>query len=747
MDFDKKSTAKIDKILAEAYKEGRDMLYEFEVYGILKTVGLKVPQYAFVKRASQISEKVLKKFGQSAVIKVVSPQIAHKQKVGGVKIIHGLSFQNVQSTIKNMVSEIYSNYKEGERPQIEGFLLTEFIQFTQALGYEVLIGFKLDPAFGPVLTLSKGGDDAEFFAKYYDPANLIIPPFDFGQSLNLLQTLNIRHKFKAIGHSEYLELMAEASSIISNLAYKYSYIPKEKPEFVITEMDINPFVITKDHKFIAVDGFARFAPYGVKPYSSGMNEENLDLFFRPKGVAVIGVSADMRKQSMAREIAYQLCDLGRDDLYFVNAKGGEIEFGGRKYELHKSFSEIKNNVDLIVYAAPAQFILDFLHELPQDSPKAVILISGIPSDIKYSDFKVQLDAAKPKGTRIIGPNCIGVFHAADEKNKGLNTFFIDEKRLEVKSSVRSNTALLTQSGALAITVIDKMKVSKLFMAVVSFGNKYDVNIIDLVSYFAEETGIDLISIYLEGLDAGEGRSFYELAKTVSKPIIVYKSGKTEAGARAAASHTASMSGSYEVFKATCLQAGVILAEKIEDYEDYMKAFSMLSRKIPSGNRVAGILNAGFESTVGADELNNLKQAVLTQSTVEKLKKIDKHGLIDISSSFLDITPSSDDNVFAGYVETVLQDENVDCVLVAIVPHTNALKADPASCHDSDSLAMQLAGMAAKYKKPIVVSVNAGFYYQELVTIIEESGLPVYGDVRSAIKSLDRFVTYHLDRKR
>lgn len=744
MYFSKEIIDDINKIISRAYAEGRDMLYEFEVYGILKRIGLSVPEYVLVENASQIYEKLLQKFKESVVLKVVSPQIIHKQKVGGVKIVHDL--QQVQNIARGMLEEVLSEFGGDSKPIIVGILIEEFIPFTQGLGYETLFGFKEDQAFGPVLTLSKGGDDAEFFAKHYDPANLIIPPIDFNQALKLVHSLNIRHKFEAIGHAEYLEYMAKTASLLSCLAFTWSTVADDKPEFVIKEMDINPFVISKDHRFVAVDGFAKIAI--ASPNSHAMPEirmENLEKYFRPRGIAVIGVSADMGKQSMGREIAHMLHDMGRKDIYLVNAKGGKINLEGSEYHLYTSLKEIEENIDLAVYAAPARFIVDFIRELPQNGPKAVVVISGIPSDMKYTDFTTQLDGILPKDTRIIGPNCIGVFHAPDQQSCGINTFFLDEKRLEVKSSVTSNTALLTQSGALAITVIDKMKVSRLFNTVVSFGNKYDVKITDLVAYFAQDSAIDVISLYVEGLDPLEGRGLFELAKTVRKPIIAYKSGKTEAGARAAASHTASMTGSYEVFKAACLQSGIILADKIEDYEDYMKAFSLLSRKIPAGNRVAGVLNAGFESAVGADEIHNLKQAKLTDKTIEKLRKLDQHGLVDVSSSFLDVTPSADDRMFAGFVEAVLQDENVDCVFVANVPHSHALKSDPVTCHDPDSLANLLADMAKRYNKPIVISVNAGRYYQELTTIFEESGLPVYSDVRSAIKSLDRFVSYYAGR--
>jgi acyl-CoA synthetase (NDP forming) len=328
----------------------------------------------------------------------------------------------------------------------------------------------------------------------------------------------------------------------------------------------------------------------------------------------------------------------------------------------------------------------------------------------------------------------------------LNTIFIDEKKLEIKSSDFSNTVLLTQSGALAVTEIDKLSNSRSFKAVVSFGNKYDVKITDLLAHFAEEQSIAVIALYIEGMEAGEGRQFYELARRIKKPIIVYKSGKTEAGARAAASHTASMSGSYDVFRASCLQAGVIIAENIEDHYDYVKAFSLLAQRIPRGNRVAGVVNAGFESTVGADELKNLSQVQLSPATIAKLNVINKQGLVDTSTPFLDITPMADDKTYAAFVEAVLQDDNVDSVFVAIVPHAVYIKTTAETCHDEDGIANLLVQLNQKYKKPMVVSVNGGRYYQDFVTILEESGLPVYNDIRSAIKSLDKFVTFHTKNK-
>jgi 3-hydroxypropionyl-CoA synthetase (ADP-forming) len=230
------------------------------------------------------------------------------------------------------------------------------------------------------------------------------------------------------------------------------------------------------------------------------------------------------------------------------------------------------------------------------------------------------------------------------------------------------------------------------------------------------------------------------------PIVAYKGGRTEAGARSAASHTASMSGSYEVFSSACRQAGVILAQTMEEYYDLVRTFSLLALRPPAGNRVAGVVNAGFESTVGADELKGLSQAILSEATRGRLNEINRSGLVDTSTPFLDITPMSNDRMYADYVEAVMTDPGVDCVFVAVVPHAVTLKTVPETCRDADALAPLLVSLAGRHGKPMVVSVNAGRYYADFVSVLEEGGLPVYSDIRSAISSLDTFVSFGLKRK-
>jgi acyl-CoA synthetase (NDP forming) len=734
----------VDNVFDQANEEGRSILFEHEVYQILNGIGLDIPKYHFLKVSEEVTADILSSFGDEVIVKIVSSDIAHKQKVGGVKKVKNYEPLFVQFVLEKMKEEVLSHYSEENKPQINGFLIVELVDFKQSIGYEILLGVKDDPSFGPVVTLSKGGDDAEFFAKYYDKANLLLPQLSYEEAQNITNKLNIKHKFKSIGHEEYLDFIAKAASVISSLAHHYSYIHGERPKYFIKTMDINPFVITKDNRFIAVDGYIEFEKAAdSKKYLPHVNTLNIKSFFNPKGIAVIGVSSDPTKYSMGREIARLLHDLRRDDLYCVNMRGGEAVLGNQTYTLYESIEDIPADIEMVVYAAPAKHITSFFANLKGKGPKSVVLIPGISQDIDYNSFTEELNKVIPTDVRIIGPNCMGVFYGEDEHQLGVNTLFIDEERLHLAVSEHSNTALLTQSGGMAITLIDKMPNAPIFKSIVSFGNKYDVKITDLIKYFNEDAQIKVIALYIEGFAPGEGRVFYDLMKEVHKPVIVYKSGRTDVGAKAAASHTAAMTGDYDVFEAACKQAKVLLIDDTEAYHDSVKAFALLANKKVTGNKVAGVLNAGFEATVASDELGILEPAIFSKATQERIDSINKLGLVNTSMSILDVTPMTDDILFKDFIEAALQDDAVDCVFVGIVPHVENIKATPNTCNDENSLANLIVRLTKKYDKPLVVSVNGGEYYGDFVDIMEKAGIPVYADVRAAVKSLERFVKYHL----
>ena len=148
--------------------------------------------------------------------------------------------------------------------------------------------------------------------------------------------------------------------------------------------------------------------------------------------------------------------------------------------------------------------------------------------------------------------------------------------------------------------------------------------------------------------------------------------------------------------------------------------------------MAGVVNAGLEATMGADILNELTPAALTPETVETLRTLNVQGLVNVETPFLDLTPMTDDTLYTQFIEAVLSDPNVDCLFVGIVPHVDTLKTVEDNYLDADAIGPLLVDVFRKTNKPVVVSVNAGRHYQELVRYLEENGLPVFSDIRSAI---------------
>jgi 3-hydroxypropionyl-CoA synthetase (ADP-forming) len=129
--------------------------------------------------------------------------------------------------------------------------------------------------------------------------------------------------------------------------------------------------------------------------------------------------------------------------------------------------------------------------------------------------------------------------------------------------------------------------------------------------------------------------------------------------------------------------------------------------------------------------------------VRRLEKINTHGLVNLATSFLDVTPMTNDKMFGDFLDALLADPGVDCAFVAVVPHVENLKTTDAECRDEDAVASRLIAASRRHGKPVVVSVNAGIHYQGMVKHFEEGGLPVFSDIRSAITALDSFVGYHV----
>ncbi len=735
-----------ERILEAAFDQGRQMLLEHEVYAILESMGLSVPVHSVVTDEGQVNDDMLSGFSSNnIVVKVISEEVGHKAQMGGVQIVP-IDTETVRSAVRTMMQ-----YFGKKGIAIEGILLVQWIGYSPELGNEVLLGFRESETFGPVISLSKGGTDAEYFAEHFSPPNLILAPIDEQWARGLLESTHIYQKYLGHGLSQYVDCMVQAAVLFSDLALGFSNYFESQSRFVMTEFEVNPFVFTPDRQFVALDGLARFELRSKHAVNiAAKPKESIKPFFEPKGIAVVGVStSDASKPGNI--IFGNLINLARGDVYAVNPKGGELETDGRTWPVYTTVDTITDNVDLAIITVPAGAAYAVVESCAKKAVKAIILIPGGFSEVdRYRDVEEKiLEMSREKGFRIMGPNCLGIIYAGNEQSQGINSFFVPEEKFSINFEKDTHVALLTQSGALGIIEIENLKNAISPKVIVSYGNQLDVDPCDLVHYFQDDPMVGVIGCYIEGFKAHAGRKFFNIAARSKKPVIVYKAGRTEAGRQATQSHTASIAGEYEVAKAAMKQAGLIVADTMIDHGELVKTFALLNDFKVGGNRLAVIANAGYEKTIAADNLGHMKLAEFDEASRSALEKILPPMVLP--DPLLDLTPMADDATFEGCIRTVLASDAVDALLISIVPQSALLHTTDAEIQENkDNIAARIIRLVHQYKKPTVVSVNvisgADAVYNNLGKTLDSGGVPTFLTANRAMFCLNAFVRFRMLRQ-
>ncbi len=736
----------IENIIEKAHIDGRKTLFEHEVYFVLEEMGMHTPPHILVHEASNISNSTLAIFNsEKVVLKIVSKEITHKRDAGGVRIIYkDLNF--IKYTFNQMIKE----FDEKGVP-VEGILLVDFINYSQELGNENLLGFRESEAFGPVISFSKGGIDAEHFAKNFSLPNLILSPIDRRWAQALLESTKIQDKYISEGKTDYILKIVDAGIKLSALSTSFSNYFKKDTQFTIKEFEINPFVFTPEDDFIAIDGFASFDLKEKDQIIPDIqSKKSLTSFFKPNGIAIVGISANDKTKS-GNIIAKNIVNMKRDDLYCINKNGGTIKINGRSYPLDKSLMDVGRPIDLVIISVPAEQTVSIVEECAQKKVKAIVLIPGGFSEIqKNVEIEEKILAiCRAHDIRIIGPNCLGIVYAGDKNNQGINTFFVPEEKFHINDRNNSDVAILSQSGALGITEIYNLRNAISPMVVVSYGNQLDVDPGDLINYFEDDPSVNVIGCYIEGFKKGAGRKFFNCASKIKKPIIVYKAGRTAAGRKATESHTASIAGEYEVAKAAMKQAGLIVADTMIDHGDFIKTFALLKDFNVTGNRVAIIANAGYEKTYAADNLGNLVLSSFDSKTMETLTQLLPSYVK--ADPLLDLTAMASDEMFEKCIETVLKSSSVDGLFISIVPYSADIHTtDDEIDRENENIAARIVRIVHKYKKPAVVSVNvvsgSDAVYNKIGQILDSGGVPTFLTARRAMICLNEFIRYSLAKE-
>ncbi|MEM2420051.1 MAG: CoA-binding protein, partial [Candidatus Bathyarchaeia archaeon] len=358
----------------------------------------------------------------------------------------------------------------------------------------------------------------------------------------------------------------------------------------------------------------------------------LDAFFNPRSVAVVGATKKINKAGhviFKNFVENKRRGIFKGEVYPVNPHEDYI----LGFPCYPKLTKIVGELDLVVIVVPANVVPEIMEDAAAKRVKAVVIISSGFGEVGNHELEREVVAiAKKAGIRVLGPNCLGVY----DSKTGVDMLFLPETKIlttgeEVVATPRpmaGNIAVVTQSGAFGASALDylagrQMGVSKF----VSFGNKCDVDESEMLHYLLFDSETKVILLYVE--DVKNGRAFIEAASKVTrkKPVIAIKAGKTEAGARAAASHTGAIAGSDQVYAAAFSQAGILRVRDMEEFFDAAKALVM--QPPAAGKNIAIITDAGGPGIMAADEceLQGMVVKKFSEKTLQKFEELKREGKI------------------------------------------------------------------------------------------------------------------------
>jgi len=381
--------------------------------------------------------------------------------------------------------------------------------------------------------------------------------------------------------------------------------------------------------------------------------KNIDLLFHPKSIAIVGASPKAKTRANQWIRAFMHLNY-QGKLFPINPKADHI----MAYKSYSSILDVPDDIDLAIFSVPFQVVIPVMKDCVKKGVKFVHLFTAGFSETgegENAEMEQELiRIAKEGGIRLIGPNCMGVY--CPEGGVGWMDLFPQKS---------GPVGFVSQSGQLASQFIRDGSIDGIrFSKVVSYGNASDLQCHDFLNYLARDEKTKIIGAYIEGLN--NGIEFANAARKITphKPLIVWKGGQTEGGARATQSHTASIAGSAKIWASLCKQAGIIQVHTMEE----LIATTLGLLKLPpaQGNRVAILGGAGGGSVTMTDlaEKEGLKVPHLAEETVQKLKQIIPVSGTSVKNP-MDIGFSSvyrDETLYLKLYQYLGEDPNIDAIL-------------------------------------------------------------------------------------
>ncbi|HVN72639.1 MAG TPA: acetate--CoA ligase family protein [Desulfomonilia bacterium] len=553
----------VTDIIAGAKASGQKALSEHESKQIIAAYGVPVVREVVVKDADQACAAA-EDMGFPVVLKGLGSTLLHKTERG---LVH------LNLTGKSAVLRAARAIEREAKDELEGILVQPHLAGRR----EFVAGISRDPVFGPVVMFGIGG----IFTEALSDIALRIAPLserDAGEMLREITSHRLLGPFRG-------EKAADREALVQTLL-GLSRLAVDHPE--IAEIDINPLLISPRGEVHAVDALVVLSDKAQEKVSpEPVDPMAIAALFYPRSIAFIGASAKLGKWGHML-MAHTISGGFPGDIYLVNDKGGTI--AGRP--VYKEVSEIPGKVDLAVVTIPARHVMELLPKLKAKGIRNVLLISSGFGETGEQGLRLQqelVEKARQEGLLVLGPNTMGI------SNPYINLYCTG-------SPVRpkpGGTAVVAQSGNMGVQLLGFAEEQGIgIRGFCGSGNEAMITVEDFIDGFEMDDLTKIVMLYIEGVR--DGRRFLESARRLSgkKPIVLLKGGQSEAGSRAASSHTGAMTSDVKVFDAVCRQAGIVKVEQSMDLLDLAAAFSSLP--LPRGNRVGVMTLGGGWGVITAD---------------------------------------------------------------------------------------------------------------------------------------------------
>jgi len=682
------------EIIHQAVRENRSYLMEHESKEILEGIGIPTTGY-LVARSEDEALAICDKIGFPIVMKIVSPDVVHKTDAGGVK----LNLTNADD-VRQAYRDILETFKY---QHIEGVA----VQRMAKAGIEAIIGVARDPSFGPLIMFGLGGVFVEVLR---DVSFRILPitEKDAAQMIDDIHGSDILKGYR--GQAVDLDSLRQ-------LLLKISRLVVENPE--ISELDINPLFLYPDG-CVAVDARMFVSEPAQHESSTATGVESLHDFFYPRSIAVIGAS-DV-KVKLGYNVFWNL--LSHDfpgHLYPINPYKDSV-LGIRAY---KSVRDVPGPVDLAIVIVPAKAVESAIADCAKKGVRFIVVEAAGFAESGKEGREAQARIQKiisEHGCRVLGPNCSGVINTHHNMVQSIG-LLADLKK--------GNVGMVAQAGVYAAGILTGLSNVLDFGIVATIGNKMDINETDILEYLSNDDHISVIVMYME--DTRSGKRFVDVATraAVRKPVIVLKSGRTEAGKKAVSSHTASLAGNDEVNSAAFKQSGVIRARDNEHLFALTRAFS--KQPVPKGD---GVLVITYTGSLGVAATDMLYLSHMRLATLEPyFQQRFKNALPDYASvgNPVDCSFSMTPEQVKNLIEIGIESGDVASFIVVLQGEILGSFVDVMKSID--------------YKgKPVMCVVACKEFMINDVVKMEQAGFPVYSTAEMAAEVLGKMYHYGVRRQ-